>query len=260
MSNHTCRRCGLKQSGTTNSCPACGLLFSGTSPGGHTQGTARASGPFEGTTGESAGGGRPLHSRFPHGKRLPVSEKQAVDRPRASAAAVNARFSSTNWLAEMGWRTLVGRIIAIDQPYQVARKTNWFVALPGLLLVFIVLPLILVGIIAAKLSLSWFRAFPNMFQTGFSVDSGKSSIFTQLLSYFLYGSLFGPKKSDTIRDIRVRDDKGKEHLVRIVGDLVAGNVNVGDEIEATGWNKRGTLIFRSGRNLRTSSDILTKRL
>lgn len=87
----------------------------------------------------------------------------------------------------------------------------------------------------------------------------QSNIVSQILGFFLYAALFGPKKADTVRDIRLLDDQGREQLVRIVGDFATGNVNVGDEILAVGWNKRGTLIFSRGRNLRTNSDILVKR-
>lgn len=157
----------------------------------------------------------------------------------------------------IGWRTLTGRVIAIDQPYQVTRTTNWLLVLLSLLLVLLVLPLIVSAILAAYLLRPVFRfLYPSLFATP---AQGKSGIGSQLLSFFLYGSLFGPKKTDIVRDIRLRDDQGQEHLVRVVGDLVAGNVNVGDEIEAVGWNKRGTLIFFRGRNLRTNSDILIKR-
>ena len=184
----------------------------------------------------------------------------SLDRSRVPAAPSKEQFGLTKWLPAMGWRTVMGRVIAIDQPYQVARKTNWLLALPTLLVLLVALPLILGAIVATKISVSWFRGFQNIFQFRASDRNDKSGMGSQLLSFILYGSLFGPKKSDTIRDIRVRDDQGQEHLVRIVGDLVAGNVNVGDEIEAVGWDKRGTLIFYRGRNLRTNSDILNKRL
>lgn len=155
----------------------------------------------------------------------------------------------------IGWQTLTGRVIAIDQPYQVSRKRNWFVALPSLIIFLGALPLILAVIVGLKIGLSWFKLFE--FQT--SRQQEQPGIGSQLVSFFLYGVLFGPKKTDTVRDIRLRDDQGSEYLVRIVGDFIAGNINAGDEIEVFGWNKQGTLIFYRGRNLRTRSDILTQR-
>ncbi|MEZ5549042.1 MAG: hypothetical protein R3E74_14850 [Pseudomonadales bacterium] len=156
----------------------------------------------------------------------------------------------------VGWQTLTGRVIAIDQPYQVTRNRNWIVAILSLILVLVTLPLILGAVVALKIGLSWFKFFPS--QT-FPQQQDQPGIGSQLLGFFLYGSLFGPKKVDTVRDIRLRDEHGQEQLVRIVGDFVTGNVNIGDEIVAVGWNKRGTLLFHRGRNLRTNSDILVRR-
>lgn len=124
-------------------------------------------------------------------------------------------------------------------------------------LIVFLLPIIVSAILAAPIIRLMFSfMFPSLAGERTQMQSGIGS---QLLSFFLYGALFGPKKADTVRDIRLRDEQGQERLVRIVGDLVTGNVNIGDEIVAVGWNKRGTLMFYRGRNLRTNSEILAKR-
>lgn len=62
-----------------------------------------------------------------------------------------------------------------------------------------------------------------------------------------------------VRDIRLKDKSGVEYLVRIKGDLYAGNVNVGDDIEVEGFDRRGTIMFYRGKNIRTRSEIIAKK-
>jgi hypothetical protein len=93
---------------------------------------------------------------------------------------------------------------------------------------------------------------------GSSRSSGMfSSLSSQVLGFWLTGKLF--RKDDVpVRDIRVRDSSGSEHLVRIKGDFVAGNVNVADNVTIEGVNRQGTLMFRRGTNHRTHCEILVK--
>lgn len=62
-----------------------------------------------------------------------------------------------------------------------------------------------------------------------------------------------------VRDIRLMDKSRVEYLVRIKGDLYAGNVNVGDDIEVEGFDRRGTIVFYRGKNIRTRSEIIVKK-
>ena len=86
-----------------------------------------------------------------------------------------------------------------------------------------------------------------------------SGLASQIIGFFLTGKLFGSKEQVPVRDIRLRDDSGQEHLVRIRGELFAGNISVGDEVEVEGFNRRGTLMLRRGLNKRTRAEIRVKR-
>ena len=65
----------------------------------------------------------------------------------------------------------------------------------------------------------------------------------------------GPRADIPVRDIRLRDPAGQEHLVRIKGDLLSGSVAVGDDIDAGGYDRHGTLMFRRGMNKRIGTAI-----
>lgn len=132
-------------------------------------------------------------------------------------------------------------------------ETDWLRILLKLAMGIILLPVILGVVIGALIIGITFSLL------GIGTSRFFSSLASQIIGFFLMGKLFGPKEQVPVRDIRLRDDSGLEHLVRIRGELVAGNMNVGDEVEVEGFNRRGTLMLRRGLNKRTRSEIRVKR-
>lgn len=127
----------------------------------------------------------------------------------------------------------------------------WFIV--KLLLAVVFSPVILAALIAGFIvggMWSMFFSFGRNDRPGFF-----SHLASQMLGYFLTGKLFGPKDQEAVRDVRLRDFDGHEHLVRIRGEFTAGNVAVGDEVEIAGFDRRGTLLFHRGFNQRTRSEI-----
>ena len=85
-----------------------------------------------------------------------------------------------------------------------------------------------------------------------------SNLASQVVGFALTSRLLGPKADIPVRDVRVRDTAGNEHLVRMRGDFTAGNVNVGDDVTLEGFRRRGTVVFWRGRNHRIGADIRVK--
>jgi hypothetical protein len=156
-----------------------------------------------------------------------------------------------DFLSFFGWRKLSGTVIAIDPPYMAKPEFNW-----ASFIIKFAIGLILFPFIIAALVFSIFWSF--FFGSGRNRPGFFSSLASQVVGFFLTGKLFGPKDQVPVRDIRLRDEVGQEHLVRIRGELLAGNLNVGDEVEVEGFDRRGTLMFRRGHNKRTRAEILVK--
>jgi hypothetical protein len=156
----------------------------------------------------------------------------------------------------LGWRKLVGTVIVSEPPYMTKPISHWAVKGIKISLLILFFPVILSVLIAAMMAsfLFSFLSFGRGARPGFL-----SSLASQVIGFFLTGKLFGPKDQIPVRDVRIRDKNGNEHLIRIAGELITGNFNVGDEIEAQGFNRRGTLIFYKGRNYRTGSEIIVKK-
>lgn len=54
----------------------------------------------------------------------------------------------------------------------------------------------------------------------------------------------------------MRDAEGREHTIRIKGEIKGGeDIHPGDEIEVQGFDYGGTLFFKWGRNKRTRAKI-----
>lgn len=85
-----------------------------------------------------------------------------------------------------------------------------------------------------------------------------SGVAVQVISFLLTRRLMGPMANVPVRDVRLRDSSGDEHLVRLKGHLVLGSVAVGDEIIAEGWERKGMLLFRRGFNKRIGTAINIK--
>jgi hypothetical protein len=122
--------------------------------------------------------------------------------------------------------------------------------------ILVLLSPVLLGVIIAAIVVSSILSILGFGRGGPGFFSGLAS---QVIGFFLTSKLLGPKADLPVRDIRLRDGAGNEHLVRIRGDFIAGNVNVGDDVTVEGFNRGGTLIFWHGRNHRTRSDIRVKR-
>lgn len=153
------------------------------------------------------------------------------------------------------WQRLSGTAIHVDPVYMSKPQKGLLGHLLSVVLALAFLPLVLALVIAfyfISMSLS-LSGFGNKGRPGFL-----SGLASHLLAFYLTGKLFGPRDQIPVRDIRVRDSAGDEYLVRIQGELTAGTVNVGDTIEVSGFNRRGTLIFSRGRNTRIGSDIRVK--
>ncbi len=170
-----------------------------------------------------------------------------------SAGSTNVVDNQVGFMSICGYHRLSGTVIALEPPYMSKPEPNWLIMLLKFLVGLAILPFVL-GIALAFSILSYLPPF-NYWRgkPGFI-----SNVASQVIGFFLTGKLFGPKDQVPVRDIRLRDAAGQEHLVRLRGELIAGNMNVGDEVEVEGFNRRGTLMFRRGRNNRTHSEILVK--
>jgi len=85
-----------------------------------------------------------------------------------------------------------------------------------------------------------------------------SGVAVQVISFLLTRRLIGPLATVPVRDVRLRDSSGEEHLVRLKGQLVSGSIAVGDEIVAEGWERNGMILFRRGFNKRIRAAIRIK--
>jgi len=156
---------------------------------------------------------------------------------------------------------LKGTVVNIDPTYMSHPDFMWGFFLAKITIfviaVFIIGPIV-IGITLGLMVAS--AMFSSMFPPRPRQGSGfLSSIFSHMLSFVLTKHLFGQKEVVLVRDIRLRDHSGQENLIRIKGEIVSGNINVGDEIEVEGFNRGGTLIFRRGWNERIKSEIRVSR-
>lgn len=252
-SPNNCPRCGLKRSGPASFCPVCGFeFFNGAAPGGN-EGPASSTGDRRGPS-----------SRQKRTPIFPLPSPSRVDRdssgrepfpvPTSTPTQNVTDAQGFDFLRFFGWSKLSGTVIAIDPPYMAKPEFKWPSFLIKLTIGLAIFPLIIGAIIAGV----FFSLINSLFGFGRNRPGFFSSLASQVVGFFLTGKLFGPKEQVPVRDIRLRDEVGQEYLVRIRGELVAGNLNVGDEVEVEGFDRRGTLMFRRGRNKRTRAEILVK--
>jgi hypothetical protein len=154
-----------------------------------------------------------------------------------------------------GWKKLSGTVIALDPPYLSKPERSLARVIGGLVIGVLLIPFV-IGAVAAVMLVHF--SFSILRPRVSRQPSAFSSLGSQVLGFLLTGKLFGPKEQVTVRDVRLRTLAGGEQLVRIRGELVAGNLNVGDEAEVEGFDRHGTLMFRRGRNKRTRSEIVVK--
>jgi hypothetical protein len=145
-----------------------------------------------------------------------------------------------------------GRVIHVDPTYLGLPDRRWgrLLARAGVLgLAVYYFGLLILLIIAGLIAVAWLasRLLPTGFLTG---------VATQVAAFALTRRLVGPAvPSIPIRDVRVRDAAGNETLVRLKGQLTAGNLLVGDDVQLEGWERAGTVHFRRGYNNRLRAAI-----
>ena len=156
----------------------------------------------------------------------------------------------------IGWRKVRGTIVTAEAPYGV---DNEFILWKFLLKIGVFL--FLASMIYDWVSKNMFAVFLGgalilllaVFSAGIFC-----MIFGQLLGALFSAKLFGKEKQIQVRDVRLRDSHLQEHVVRFRGELRAGQVAVGDEIEIWGKNRGGTIMARWGYNFRTRTRISVK--
>lgn len=224
-----CPRCGLRNPAGVSACRACGLPRS--------------------ASGGAASGVSPVGGHPSPLAPVPAVTPPATSPPTGGSATVPTLAGLLRWTA------VNGIVIHIDPLYMARPEFNWggFLIKSGLVVLF--LPLFLsLAIVTFMMSTISSMIGLNRGRPGFF-----SNLATQVTGFFLTSKLFGPKADVPVRDVRLRDGSGDEHLVRIRGDFVSGNVNIGDDVTVEGVNRSGTLMFRRGYNNRTRSEIWVKR-
>lgn len=249
-----CPKCGLRSIKGSEFCPACGLEFSKSS---ESRGDK-----YHASTDSSL----PIYNfnldvkhRHTNSSRT-YKDMKHVNSSIPIASEVQNGSSRTSsqggieyWL---GFRSISGVVIFVEGPYQMKKRSHFAVTLAKTLLGVVVFFVAGSAILAWSLfsSFSLFtRPISRQSNSSFASESAK-----QMSISYVMSKMFGIQEGVTVRDIRVRDLNQKEYLVRVQGELVAGNFNIGDEVDIVGFNRQGTLIFQSGWNRRTSTKIIAK--
>jgi hypothetical protein len=203
--------------------------------------------------------------------RIPVSSQQHSDDPffannystnLPDTAPEDSPVEQDLHFSKILFNTVLsGTVVNIDPIYMSNPDFRWGLFI--IKIIFFGFAILIIGpiVIGVVLGLAIASAmFSSMFSSSHSQGSGfLSNIFGHLFNFLFTRNSFREKELISVRDIRLRDQIGQEHLVRIKGDIVSGNINVGDEIEVTGINKGGTMLFRRGWNKRIKSEIKVKR-
>lgn len=247
-----CPRCGLRQSVTSPFCPACGFELSNATTGGKREQKRSRADRRESTTSQTVVPPSPFPRSTGTGGREPSNQETLppFSSPTTNEFTEKQRF---DFFGFFGWRKLTGTVIAVEPPYMAKPETDWLRILLKLAMGILLLPVIL-GVIIAGLIIGITFSILGIGSSRFF-----SGLASQIIGFFLTGKLFGPKEQVPVRDIRLMDDSSQEHLVRIRGELFAGNISVGDEVEVEGFDRRGTLMLRRGLNKRTRAEIRVKR-
>jgi hypothetical protein len=227
---YKCSRCGLANPMGSTHCQACGMsLSTSTKPFPPSSPPPKTVG-YSGTAGPIA---TPVRS-------VPVP------------------VSVSGWF---GWKKIEGQVIHVEPAYMARPDFNWGGFFIKLLIAGF--SLLIFGPIALGFIIFFF-VLSLLLSILFPMNTSRgpgflSSVASQVVGFFLTSKLLGPKADIPVRDIRLRDKTGQEHLIRLKGDLISGNINVGDEIEVEGYDRRGTLMLKRGLNKRTRSEIRVKR-
>jgi curved DNA-binding protein CbpA len=269
-----CPKCGIRRRvGSSQFCPVCNYNFkhSGNivereTPPNHKNYRNRASSnPFPNSTHDQpfennsdTNHQSPFSNSHKRRKRqdLPIThdEKYSVPVTATPLQEDIIQDSDSGFFKFFDWESLNGTVISIDQQYMARPEINWlavFIKMTiGIMLLYFFFAFAVVIIVVSILSSIFFS--PSAIK-----GSGcLTGMIKQILGFSLTRFFFQPKEQVPVRDFRLRDiNSGGEHLIRIRGELISGNINVGDHIMVEGFNRNGTLIARRGWNYRTNSAI-----
>lgn len=238
---YKCLRCGLLNPMGSTTCQSCGASLTGA-----TQPTPSGVGPSGPTRGRSPA---PTQPQGTGRGRTPRSQPTAVAVPATPTAAPTSARSSA--LDPFGWKSIDGRVIHVEPVFMGMPDSRWglfFLKWAILGLVIYSFGAALIMPLALLLAFAWIVA--RMFRGGFL-----SAVAVQVTSFMLTRKLLGPTANIPVRDFRVRDSSGEETLVRMKGQLVSGNLTVGDDVTVEGWMRSGMLVFRKGYNSRIRARI-----
>ena len=228
-----CPRCGLKVSSSEQYCPACGYMLQNEKT--------------------SAGSDSSKNNKTKTTNTLPDFN---FDKPKKKNIIDDSQYQDL-FSKLYGWEKVSGSVIAVDQPYQIEKVSTPFKSILKFVFGIIIFPIIICTVLAIAFTRkihSFLDNRPTRSGSGFG-----SRIMSHFFGYFLIGKLTGPKETISVKDIRLRDKKGREYLLRVIGDLVMGNFSVGDEIIVEGKNEGGAIIVKKGWNCRTKSEIKVRR-
>ena len=75
----------------------------------------------------------------------------------------------------------------------------------------------------------------------------------------LFGNLFGgPQQLLPVRHCRLLDDQNQEHIIRIKGRIIRGDIDQEDRFAIWGRRRHGTWLFSRGFNVRPRSWVLVE--
>ena len=159
-----------------------------------------------------------------------------------------------------GWCSVSGTVIDVSQPYQIRPQGSSVGCLISLLLLpvlIFVVPSLLLAMVFITVPMKMF----NMF--GMGKPRGHPGFFENLLRQITGAAVnnwFANRRDPVwVRDVRLRDPSGQQHVVRVQGDIVSGSVSIGDDVDLEGYDRGGTLFLSRGWNRSVNAKIKIKR-
>jgi len=237
-----CPKCGTRLTGKEEYCPACGHGVRRSLP------NFRNSDPS--TPDSRTVLNPPVHTandgpRFSWPDKVPPTRKTFPDHHEPVP-----RHGEDFFLGLFRHSSIKGTVISVDQPRMEKKHDSPVVIVSKLVLGILLLPVILVLVLVFAILKLFIFGAGGGHRGGFF-----SGFLSHLFSFFLIGKLHGTKDTVQVIDARLRDDSSTEHLIRVQGELVTGNFNVGDLVTVQGPNRNGTLFVKTGWNHRTNAHI-----
>lgn len=164
---------------------------------------------------------------------------------------------TVGFLGGLFGRSMIQGLVTRVDPVQMMRPTfEWSQALLKLVVVVaavLILGPIVLGVLLGLVAMS--TLFSILLPGDRSGQGGfLRAVAIQVTGFFLTSRLLGTKQLP-VSQFRIRDTAGVERLVRAEGYLRTGNVNIGDQITAYGYDRGGTFIMRRGWNHSVNSEI-----